>query len=303
MVKALVCGTRDCGFKSHQPPMLKLKNKLKNGGVTVTRQLVEGVVAVLESFDRLPENPDRGYLREMVKMQIETQGFLNLVVFVCPDTNQFALSTATPERFFPERSSTSDLFQPRILKIKELRRMLFEKVGVVTWLNFILGDNGADLYLLPFLKRLAMDWEEYGYRRKKYYRSFCTRVGVEFGIMTEVWSLADLNMRFFEGEVEFSLEELEQERLKRAGDYQETFSAFEVSAESQRRMVRLKRLAYLAQGQFIEEMGGVFLQTEMPWLFKTLMLRSSNREQPIRALPTIYPWIRREELKEIKKGG
>jgi len=63
-------------------------------------------------------------------------------------------------------------------------------------------------------------------------------------------------------------------------------------------MVRLKYRLYGSQGKFLEELGGVLLQTEGPgvWLERTQMLRCTGST----AVPAIYPWIRKEELANMK---
>ena len=49
---------------------------------------------------------------------------------------------------------------------------------------------------------------------------------------------------------------------------------------------------YGKQGIIVEGMNLVLLQTETPWLLRTQMLQSTGAY-----FPTIYPWVRSEELK------
>lgn len=309
MVKALVCETRDWEFKSPQPPRMKYQNQIKIGGEVVTHQLADRVAEVLKEFDRLYDpvsnrdlNPDREFLRKVVREQVGTDYCrLNLVVFVCPDTDQAALTSTNPERFFPDASNRGDLFQPRVRKILDLREQLW-RAGVIVVLNFLIGDNGADYYLFPFLKGLKIDRMVYQQRRREYYSDFQRRVEEEFGGLITVISFADLGVGLYEERVNFSAEELEVELVKRAGDYEETFKAFGVDRRAQEEMVRLKRLAYLEQGLLLEAIGGVLLQTELPWLAKTWLLRSPAGDSRVRSIPAIYPWIRKEELKEMMRG-
>lgn len=67
------------------------------------------------------------------------------------------------------------------------------------------------------------------------------------------------------------------------------------SEEILTKMVRIKYKLYGTQGKFIEILGGVLLQTEGPgvWIERTNMLRCTGSN----AIPTIYPWIRNDEIK------
>ena len=58
-------------------------------------------------------------------------------------------------------------------------------------------------------------------------------------------------------------------------------------------MVYSKYKLYGAQGKFLEELGGILLQTEGPgvWLERTEMLKCTGSS----SIPAIYPWIRAEE--------
>jgi hypothetical protein len=92
------------------------KTRIKIGGVKVTRSMVESVLEVLVSFDRMPDNPDLAFLREMVAWQLSERGLLNFVVFVCPNFRLDELSSANPERFVPTEARKDLLFTPTTAK-------------------------------------------------------------------------------------------------------------------------------------------------------------------------------------------
>ena len=68
---------------------------------------------------------------------------------------------------------------------------------------------------------------------------------------------------------------------------------FSFSRETLIQMVQIKYGLYADQGKTLEIFGGILLQTEGPgvWRERTEMLRCKGSK----AIPTIYPWIRKDE--------
>lgn len=283
--------------------MIETKNRIKIGGIKVTEDMVSGVVEILKDFDRMPNNPDEDFLVEAVGNQLIKEGLIRLMVFACPKFNTCRLFSDSPEEYIPVEAKEGDLFGPRMPKIDEIRQALF-RIGVVSTLEVIIGDNDFESYILPFLPELNWSYKAASERCERYCESFSSRVGEMFGFsLTSVWSLSDLGITIAEKAPIVNEDQIVSEikffnRLfSGEGPYKGNLA---FSEQVLRDMALLKFQAYGAQGVFLEELGGVLLQTEGPelWLQRTQILRSTGAG----SVPAIYPWIRRDEVKEIKKG-
>lgn len=251
---------------------------------------------LIREFDRLPDNPDVPYLEGAVRDQMEELGVIKFSVFVCPKFNPAALLSPTPEEYMPTTANVSDLFRPRVPKTLALKDELL-RLGIPIELNLIIGDNDAEAYLLPFLQGIKVDPDRLSRRQKLYERSFDVRVKRQLGQGCITWSLADLGIGPDEAEPEITEEEIARELrffawlFSEEGPYKGMFT---FSKGTLRQMAKLKFRLYGNQGRFLEELGGILLQTEGPgvWLQRTQMLRCTGAK----AVPAIYPWIRTEEF-------
>lgn len=297
-MKPLVAGSSPVDLPKHMNKELIMQklNKSANlkGGVTMAR--LNKAVDILRGYDWMLNNPDNVALETEVARQIDAEGLLRLNVFVCPKFNTQALQTDNAEEYMPERVEVNDLFEPRIPRIRQLRTDL-QKIGVMTELNVIIGDNDAEVYIFPFCEGLDIRPVVLRKRQLAYLTNFERRVLRIIGKGCVVWSLADMEVLPCEDEPVISSEQMEKERkffvwlFSTEGPYKGNlfFSAEIIDA-----MVRLKYRLYGSQGSFLAELGGVLLQTEGPgvWLERTQMLRCTGSL----AIPAIYPWIREEEL-------
>ena len=275
-------------------------NKFENlkGGVTMER--LNKAVDILRGCDWMLNNPDDTFLENEVIRQVSEEGLLRLNVFVCPKFNTQALQTDNPTEYMPEKIDITDLFEPRISRIKQLLKDL-QKVGVITELNVLIGDNDAEAYIFPFCEGLNISLENLRKRQLVYLANFERRVFKTFGKDCIVWSLADMNVIPDEKDPIISKMQMVKERkffdrlFSPEGPYKGNLT---FSSEIIDEMVRLKYRLYGSQGKFLEELGGVLLQTEGPgvWLERTQMLRCTGST----AVPAIYPWIRKEELANMK---
>jgi hypothetical protein len=314
LVRAGVCEASGCGFKSRRPPQIYMTNLnlVKNlnsqttqnpypnekGGVTVSR--INKAVDIVRGYDWMLNNPDTSYLSEEVARQITTEGFLRLSVFVCPKFDINALFTDTPEVYMPERVTSNDLFEPRIPRILQIRKDLL-KVGIITELNVLIGDNDAEMYIFPYCQNLQIHSDVYKKRQLIYAQNFERRVTQVLGQRCIIWSLSDMGIVL--DDLEPSITPTQQSKEMRffkwlfsqEGPYDGKLIFTDNIAEE---MIRLKYRLYGSQGKFLKELGGVLLQTEGPgvWLERTEMLRCTGST----AIPAIYPWIREEELKNME---
>jgi len=251
---------------------------------------------ILREYDRMPNNSDSPLLEKAVERQLRENGILRLLVFVCPRFKTGALFETTPENYMPATSGKGDLFEPRVLKIQRLREELM-RAGVPTEINLVIGDNDAQVYIFPFLPELQVDPVVFSRRQRLYERGFDARAKRLLGRECVTWSLGDLEIGPDETEPTISEEEIARELrffewlFSAEGPYRGRLT---FPDETLREMVKLKFQLYGNQGRFMEELGGILLQTEGPgvWLQRTKMLRCTGSK----AVPAIYPWIRKEEL-------
>ncbi len=300
-MKPLVAGSSPVNLpKNNMTASKLLKLNIKNepkGGVTMAR--LSKAVDIIRGYDWMLNNPDTELVADEAVRQVNEEGLLRLSVFVCPKFNTDALQTNKPEDYMPERIAV-DLFEPRIPKIVQLRDEL-RKAGVQTELNALIGDNDAEAYIFPFCPWIRFDGEIMKKRKREYVRNFERRLQKTVGKGCVVWSLGDLGVVPDAMEPSINQEQLEKERkfffwlYSSEGPYKGKLSFPPSDID---RMIRLKFKLYGSQGKFLEELGGILLQTEGPgvWLVRTKMLRCTGSP----AIPTIYPWIREEELSSLE---
>lgn len=250
---------------------------------------------ILKSMDRMTDNPDWDWIQDIVKDSFET-GKLDLNVFVCPKFNTPALLSDKPEEYMPVTADDpNDLFFQRIPKLKLVLAEL-KNVGVSPKLRIFIGDNDAEVYIYPFMKDFDINLEKLNERRRAYLNSFSERALSLFGDDALVESLGVNSVIPDSTEPEIDENELEAEitffewLFGDTGPYK---GNLKFDSETLEKMVRLKFALYGAQGKFLQDKGGILLQTEGPgvWLQRTRMLRCTGAK----AVPAIYPWIRKEE--------
>ena len=256
---------------------------------------LEKVIRIISSYDRMLDNPDSSKIAGSIENQLKETGFLRLCIFVCPRFDTKVLFSKMPERYMPVEAGP-DLFEPRIKKIRELRRDLM-KVGLPTEVNVIIGDNDAEEYIFPFITNLSLDINVYKQRQGLYRVSFEQRCRKEFGDKVIIWSLSESGLSQDESKPNISEDAMQKEIVffkwlfSSKGPYRGTLA---FSEEVLTEMTKIKYKLYGAQGKFLEMLGGILLQTEGPgvWLERTNMLKCTGSS----AIPTIYPWIRRDEI-------
>lgn len=250
---------------------------------------------VLKSIDRMPNNPDSTWIEEIVATAGKT-GKLDLDVFVCPKFNTAALFSKKAEEYMPTTADDpNDLFFQRIPKLKLVLADL-KKTGVTPRLHIFIGDNDAEVYIFPFMKELNVDLKKLNERRSEYFKSFTERADTLFGEDATVQSLGLNDIVPGSTEAAVVEDELRAEvtffgwLFGETGPYK---GNLKFDQETLEKMVRLKFALYGAQGKFLQDQGGILLQTEGPgvWLQRTRMLRCTGAK----AVPAIYPWIRKEE--------
>ncbi len=307
MARASVCEAEGCGFKPRRPPQrvrrmkaaIETKKIRIEGGVQVSDTQTQKALQVLRDFDRMLENPDAEALEAEVERLLTTRGLLSFVVFVCPRFNPDALQSTNPEEYIPTDANKVDLFEPRVRKIQELRERLL-KAGVVSTLDIVIGDNDAENYILPFLP-ITVNMKIWRERQRLYAQSFEKRLEETFGGLYTVWSLGDLDISLNQSDPKPVVERGDMTKelrffqwlFSKEGPYKGTLVFDQTTLE---KMVQLKFQLYGNQGTFLEELEGILLQTEGPglWLQRTRMFRCTGAK----AVPAIYPWIRKEELKK-----
>lgn len=258
------------------------------------------VLTVFRRYDRMKNNPDISLLEKVILGQVQREGFLRLCIFICPKFDTKYLLSETPERYMPVEAGP-DLFEQRIEKVLSLRKDLI-KAGLPTEINLLIGDNDAEEYIFPFMPSLIVNTQLYRQRQTLYRRSFETRCQNIFGTGKPgfvVWSLGESRVTIEEGDPNSSEDNVQKEAeffkwlFSDDGPYKGQPNFPE---EVLLKMVKRKYKLYGAQGKFLELLGGILLQTEGPglWLERTMMLRCTGSQ----ALPAIYPWIRKEEIKQ-----
>lgn len=265
-------------------------------------EIMEKVYQLLKKYDRWPGNPDDAFLRETVAKSVAEEGRLRFFIFICQKSDYRALTGPNPEEYMPVTAEQDDLFQPRVPKLLELREDLL-RLGFPSELCFLIGDEDFEIFKLPYLEGIAIDREIFRRRKEQYAKSFAARVESDFGNCCAVFSLSALGVGPDARPPRLTKEELASEldyvRSRYAeGRYGEARNfPEEVLAE----MTDLKLRCYGWQGYLLEDFGpGVLLQTEggpARWLLRTKMLRATGAK----AVPAIYPWVREEELAELRR--
>lgn len=251
---------------------------------------------VINSMDRMRNNPDASWISEIVNTASKV-GFLDLSVFVCPKFNTTALCSKQPEDYMPTTANDQDdLFFQRIPKLKLVLADL-KKTVVSPKLHILIGDNDAEVYIFPFMQGFSFYLEKFNERRIKHLKSFTERAKSLFGDDAEVQSLGLNNVVPDQDEAKVVEEELRSEVVFFGwlfGDNGPYKGNLKFDQSTLEKMARLKFALYGAQGKFLQNIGGILLQTEGPkiWLQRTRMLRCTGAK----AMPAIYPWIRKEEM-------
>ena len=262
-------------------------------------EIVEQVYQLLKSYDRLPSNPDDEFLRETIAKQLGKEGRIRLMVLVCPRLDYLALRGDKPEEFFPTGWRQDGFFLPRLPKLKELRIAL--QGMVATEFVYLIGDEDVESYKWPLLEGIGLDKEGLNKRKDAYRQSIIKLITERVGGSATILSLSELGVEPDTVEPQIGTEEfgLElgffAERFSPTG----TYGGFGVGPELLKKMARKKFQTYGAQGRLLEDLGGILLQTEggpSRWRLETELFRCTGAQ----AIPAIYPWIRSEELEEIK---
>lgn len=252
------------------------------------------VANILTNLDRMKNNPDADWVREVGKKVLRKKK-IPIHVFVCPKFDTSALVSGSLSKYMPiTAEGVDDLFLQRQRKIKTLLETL-RNVGVAPELFIHVGDNDAEEYIFPYME--VRSPKGYKGRQKKYRASLQRRANRVFsGFDVKVVSLGvegisrsskqpGLDSKYIEQEVEFFGWLFGPE-----GPYK---GNLKFSLKALKEMATRKFQLYGAQGKYLQGYGGVLLQTEGPgvWLLRTQMLRSTGAK----AIPAIYPWIRRRK--------
>jgi hypothetical protein len=254
---------------------------------------------VIRNMDRMPDNPDNAEIAKILK-QSEYTKTLNLSVFVCPKFRTEALLSDNPEEYMPVTADDpNDLFFQRIPKIKKILGDI-TNTGIIPTLNILIGDNDAEVYIYPFLPDFRIDTAKFDERRKEHLESYVARASKLFDSNIVVESLGLLKVVPGNKEAIIADDELEAEitffgwLFGESGPYK---GKLHFDRDTLEKMARLKFALYGAQGYYLQKIGGLLLQTEGPgvWLQRTKMLRCTGAK----AVPAIYPWIRKEELQNM----
>jgi hypothetical protein len=274
--------------------MITIKTKI--GGVIVNTELVDRVIEVLLSFDRMENNPDVQLLRETVENLLNTEGIIKLVIFACPKFKTSALLTDQPENYMPTGISPDDLFAPRIPKIKELRQKLWD-IGVICTVDVFIGDDDYQKCLRDSLQ-VNMDMKRLNERIERYARAFDSRLQKELQQSYTTWSFSELGVSLTDKEIDDdALVEAETEFFRwlfgPEGPYKGTFRPDQKAIQN---MVLKTLRLYGAQGLALDELfptGAVLLRTGRPseWLQGTNTFRWAGG---LSNIPAIYPYIRSE---------
>jgi|GEM_PF-4245579 len=277
--------------------MAKKRDNMNNEREKRTLEnLTENASRIIVDYDRLPNNPDLKPLKEVIRKQLSETGKLSFVIFVCPSYNPSALATKQPEKYISINTSDRDLFASRIPKIIKFRDEL-QKSGFVSEFTLFIGDNDPVEYVLPIISKFGvnLDVNTINNRLKLFAQSFQDRVNNTFGNGFNVISLSNL------GEIEYTLPNIsEQQRLTEKEFFKWLFlsdegpykNLFPLTNQDFSLMVDKKFTLYGFQGYLVQDLAdGILLQTETPWVLRTEMLKSTGAK-----FPTIYPWIRKEEL-------
>lgn len=258
---------------------------------------IEKAIETFKKYDKIQNNPDIYFIEKMIVDQLQENGLLKLCIFVCPKFNTRALLSRTTEQYMPIKTDRQDLFEQRIKKILSLKKDLM-KAGLPTEINVILGDNDAEEYIFPFINSFVINSDIYKQRQNEYCISFKKRCLDLFGeTKFIVWSLSELGISQDIKEPSISKNAMEKEinffkwLFSDNGPY---LGILNFTQEILTEMVRIKYKLYGAQGEFLEMLGGVLLQTEGPgvWMERTNMFKCTGSN----AIPAIYPWIRDDEI-------
>ena len=280
-------------FNKKIEKFFEIKNKKKE----VKMFDIKNVIEILKKYDKMFNNPDIVNIEKNITNELQKTGLLRLCIFICPKFNPKALLSSSPENYMPIQVDGSGLFEPRIAKILSLKKNLM-KVGLPTEINLIIGDNDAEEYIFPFIKSFSLNRSLYKERQLQYKRAFEEKYEDLFGGNGKcfVWSFADLDVFSDKIDPKISKKAIEKEikffewLFSSNGPYK---GILNFSKEDLINMVYSKYKLYGAQGKFLEELGGILLQTEGPgvWLERTEMLKCTGSS----SIPAIYPWIRVEE--------
>ncbi len=259
------------------------------------------ILDTLTKLDRMPQNPDADWIVQVAE-ESGKSGEITLNVFVCPKFNTSALATGDILGYFPTSAEgVDDLFLQRQKKIFTLLSEL-EAKGADPTLNILIGDNDAQVYIFPYMD-VEVPTAAYEKSQDLYVASFQRRANEAFpGFNVTVESLGRRGIVNSSETPMLGQEFIDQEAgffgwlFGPTGPYKGQLSF----AEEIMQMMALRKFQlYGAQGHYLQEKGGILLQTEGPdvWLLRTSMLRSTGAS----AVPAIYPWIRTSELKKLRK--
>jgi len=271
--------------------------------LTISQELedaAERSAKVLLDFDRLPNNPDRNLIKNKLLEQLKRDGLITLVVFSCLDWLPEKLASNKPEEFIGETVRELDLFVPRINKLKQIREKLLQS-GVTSKLVIILGDTDLEDYFNLILEQnnIKLDKKLLRQREESYVSSFITRSQerllspIEVITWSEIQTLyADTITNIPETMIMQEAEAMKESYL-RGRNY--TNLEFNIPEQVFFDCAKRKITLYAKQGNAISDFGGgILLQTEMPWLLRTQMLKLSGAD-----VSAIYPWIRQEEINDL----
>lgn len=297
MVRALVCGTRGCGFKSRQPPQesREMERRINKPKLNIKGDVaMNDVLRILAKYDRLPNNP---YIPDGVWVEdiLNKYGYLTLFVFVCPATRSKYLARDNKESFMPVREPENGLLFARIPKLKDLVTDLWS-IGVASQVLFAVADNSYELYRGP-VEGISLDIALMDERREKYLRDLKRRLSKPFPQLLDVVSLGLMRIGKSQENFEMPTDILNREiAFQKEIVYKRYYNNQPPKDAVIRRIAEGKIRAYAEQGLLIEAADALLIGTEgtddiASWVQRTRMLQLSGAK-----FPSIYPYIRKEFL-------
>jgi hypothetical protein len=266
----------------------------ETGSKTVEKKFA-AVSQVILAYDRIGEsNPDSELIDEKIRQQLSVGNKITLTVFTCLDWNPKSLTGDKPEEFILTESRSQDLFTPRIKKINSMQNDL-GSLGIDCEILLVIGDTDIQDYFQDVLKlgNIEMNYKKLIERQNQYCLSFTQRAGNILSIEPTVIKYGDYRQKSNTEVVDLGLIEEVKSGMRIAYTQSKFFGGINIPYDEKvfEKAAFGKISLYGQQGYIIEKNGGLVLQTELPWLTSTRMLKSAGAN-----IAAIYPWVRKEEL-------
>ena len=255
--------------------------------------VAENATAVLESFDRMPENkwlPDACAMRRMLKGRRR----MTLVVVSCPPINAKYLKTKQPEKFFPfECNLKRELILQRLEMLGDILSAL-SQLGITVDIFFLVGDGMLE-YWGPVLD-VVLDEGRVGERRGFYLPSFEKQMpfyqGVSVSSVTEL-GITSSDTKNLDIPKELLEKVIASSKRTYEGFYKPIFNK-DLTEEDFVKVATVKIQQYVAIAEaLLKDSGAILLATGGSdtldsWLLDVLLYDLGGYGN----LYAIFPWIR-----------